>query len=127
LTALSAHKRLPFEWYQFAASMAINEMLLQSVADVVRVFPAWPLDKPVRFHQLRAQGGFLVTASCDNGGVGTVTIESTAGGRLRLLRPWPAIEVVGPDGGARSLTPNEKGIVELDTQVGQLCQFHLRQ
>jgi len=60
--------------------MAINEMLLQSVADVVRGFPAWPLDKPARFHQLRTQGGFLVTASCENGVVATMSIESTAGG-----------------------------------------------
>jgi hypothetical protein len=112
---------------QFAASMAINEMLLQSGSDVVRVFPAWPLDKPARFHRLRTQGGFLVTASCENGAVGTMSIESTAGGHLRLLSPWPAIEVVGPVGGARPVALNAEGIVELDTQVGQLFQFRRRQ
>ena len=111
---------------QFAASLAINELLLQSVADVVRVFPAWPPDKPASFRQLRAQGGFLVSAACENGKVGPVTVESTAGGRLRLLSPWPGIEAVGPDGVARSLTPNEKGVVELDTQAGQTFEFHAR-
>ncbi len=108
---------------QFAASMAINELLLQSVADVVRVFPAWSLDKPARFHQLRARGGFLVSAACDKGNVGPVSVESTADDRLRLLSPWPGIEVVGADGGATSLTLNEKGIIELDTQVGQTFEF----
>lgn len=108
---------------QFAASMAINELLLQSVADVVRVFPAWSLDKPARFQQLRAQGGFLVSAACENGKVGPVSVESTAGGRLRLLSPWQGIEVVGPEGEARSLTPNEKGIVQLNTQPGQTFEF----
>ncbi len=67
---------------QFAASMAINELLLQSVADVVRVFPAWPLDKPARFQQLRAQGGFLVSAACDNGNVGPVSVD--------VDRRWPS-------------------------------------
>ena len=109
---------------QFAASLAINELLLQSVADVVRVFPAWPLDHPARFRRLRAQGGFLVSAACENGKVGPVLIEATAGGRLRLLSPWPSIEVVGPGGETRSLAQSEKGIVELDTQPGQTFEFH---
>jgi len=111
---------------QFAASLAINELLLQSVADVVRVFPAWPLDQPARFRQLRAQGGFLVSAACENGKVGPISVESTAGGRLRLLSPWPGIEAVGPAGEARSLTPDEKGIVQLDTQPGQTFEFRAR-
>ena len=109
---------------QFAASLAINELLLQSVADVVRVFPAWPLDKPAHFRRLRAQGGFLISAACEHGKVGPVWVESTAGGRLRLLSRWPAIEVVFHEGGTRSLTPNGEGIVELDTQSGQRCEFH---
>ena len=108
---------------QFAASMAINELLLQSVADVVRVFPAWPLDKPARFRHLRAQGGFLVSAACGQGRMGPITVQSTAGGRLRLLSPWPETEAVGPDGGTRPLRPNGKGIVELDTQVNQTLEF----
>jgi hypothetical protein len=111
---------------QFAASMAIDELLLQSVADVVRLFPAWPRDKPARFHQLRAQGGFLVSATCERGNVGPVRVESTAGGRLRLFSPWPGIEVVGPDAEATPWTPNEKGIVELDTQAGQTFAFRAR-
>jgi hypothetical protein len=111
---------------QFAASMAINELLLQSVADVVRVFPAWPPDKPVRFHQLRAQGGFLVSAICQKGNVGPVSVESTAGGRLRMLSPWPGIEVVRSDGATEPLTPNEKGIIELPTQAGQKFTFQAR-
>lgn len=111
---------------QFAASMAINELLLQSVGDVVRVFPAWPLERPARFHQLRAQGGFLVSALCENGKVGPVQVESTAGGRLRLLSPWPGVEVAELGGGARPLTLNEKSIVELDMHVGQKLEFRIR-
>lgn len=112
---------------QFAAPMAINEMLLQSVGDVVRLFPAWPLDQPARFHQLRAQGGFLVAAACENGSVGPVQVESTAGGRLRLESPWPEIQIVGTDGSMIPLKPDSKSIVELDTQVGQTLEFHRRE
>jgi hypothetical protein len=111
---------------QFAASMAINEMLLQSVADVVRVFPAWPLDKPADFQQLRAQGGFLVSAACANGEVGPVSVESAAGGCLRLLSPWPAVEVVGSGGEVKPVTPNAKGIIQLDTKAGQTLKFRRR-
>ena len=108
---------------QFAATLAINELLLQSVADVIRVFPAWPLDKPARFRDLRAQGGFLVSAACAHGVVEPMLIQATAGGRLRLLSPWPKIEALGPAGQARLLTANEAGVVELDTQAGQVVEF----
>ncbi len=112
---------------QFAAAMAINELLLQSVADVVRVFPAWPLDKPARFHQLRAQGGFLVSANCENGKVGPLRVASTAGGRLRLESPWPEIELVGAHGTVQTLKLDSDNIVELDTQVGQTVEFRKRE
>ena len=39
---------------------AISEFLVQSVDNVIRVFPCWPKDKEARFTNLRAQGGFLV-------------------------------------------------------------------
>jgi hypothetical protein len=58
--------------------------------------------------------------------VGPVSVESTAGGRLRLLSPWPGIEIVGPDGEAQPLTANEQGIIELDTQAGQTFEFRAR-
>ena len=68
----------------------ITELLLQSVDNVIRVFPAWPADKDAEFAGLRAQGGFLVSARQTGGVVGDVTIESTAGGTVRLVSPWGA-------------------------------------
>jgi hypothetical protein len=73
---------------QFAASMVIGELLLQSVGDIIRVFPAWPRDKDASFANLRAQGGFLVTAGQQAGKVVKLEITSTVGGKLRLLDPW---------------------------------------
>ena len=73
---------------QFAASMAIGELLLQSVGDIIRVFPSWPTDKDASFDNLRAQGGFLVTAEQKAGKIVKLEITSTVGGKLRLLNPW---------------------------------------
>jgi len=61
---------------QFAASMAIGELLMQSVGDIIRVFPAWPKEKDASFTQLRAQGGFLVSAEQKAGKVTKLLAEN---------------------------------------------------
>ncbi len=66
----------------------ISEFLLQSVDNIIRVFPCWPKDKDASFENLRAQGGFLVSAEQKNGKVTKLEIISTVGGKLRLLDPW---------------------------------------
>jgi hypothetical protein len=73
---------------QVAISRLVTELLLQSVGDIIRVFPAWPADKDASFSTLPAQGGFLVTAKQIDGHVVKLEITSTVGGRLRLLDPW---------------------------------------
>jgi alpha-L-fucosidase 2 len=73
---------------QFAAAGAIAELLLQSVGDILRVFPAWPKEQDAKFENLRAQGGFLVSAEQQDGKVTKLQIVSTVGGQLRLLDPW---------------------------------------
>lgn len=100
---------------QFAASMAISELLIQSVGDIIRVFPAWPKDKDASFRDLRTQGGFLVSAEQKAGRITTVEIISTFGGRLRLLSPWPAIQIRRSNGEVHKLKPDLRGVVELDT------------
>jgi len=120
LNRLGAHfNRFGHYTEQFAVSMAVGELLLQSVGDVIRVFPAWPQDRPARFRDLRAQGGFLVSAAVAGGEVGPIEITSTAGGRLRLLAPWPTIAVRrGADARPTPLEPDARGIVALDTRPG---------
>jgi len=109
---------------QFAASCAEAELLLQSVGDIVRVFPAWPADRDARFTNLRAQGGVLVSAEQRNGPVQDVTITSTVGGTLRLLSPWPKIFVRRASGGGPSLLkPGARGVVKLQTQRGERLLF----
>ena len=66
----------------------VNEFLLQSVDNTIRVFPCWPKEKDASFTNLRAQGGFLVTAEQKAGKITKLEITSIAGGKLRLLNPW---------------------------------------
>jgi hypothetical protein len=65
----------------------ISEFLVQSVDNIIRVFPCWPKEKDAKFANLRAQGGFLVTAEQKAGKVVKLEITSTVGGKLRLLDP----------------------------------------
>jgi hypothetical protein len=66
----------------------ISEFLVQSVDHTIRVFPCWPKDKDASFANLRAQGGFLVSAEQKAGKITKLKITSTVGGKLRLLNPW---------------------------------------
>jgi len=83
----------------------VTEFLMQSVGDTVRVFPCWPKEQDAKFTNLRAQGGFLVSAEQKNGEVTKLEITSTVGGTLRLLNPWTG------------------KIVERATQPGQKLAF----
>lgn len=66
----------------------VTEFLMQSVGDIIRIFPCWPKEQDAKFTDLRAQGGFLVSAVQKDGKVTELKITSTVGGNLRLLSPW---------------------------------------
>ncbi len=78
-----------------SAASAIMEMLLQSWGEKIRVFPATPdLWKDASFHKLRAEGGFLVSASRKNGKTEWVKIKSLAGKPCVLYLPeWKTLPV----------------------------------
>jgi len=96
----------------------VTEYLMQSVGDTIRVFPCWPADKDAAFSRLRAQGGFLVSAEQTSGRITQVTVESTVGGRLRLLSPWKGLRVDGKP----AVLPAD-GMLELQTRPGQSVRF----
>lgn len=73
----------------FAFASAIQEMLMQSHTGIIRVFPAIPEGwKEASFDKMRAIGGFLVSASYQNGKVQSITIQSEKGGILKVLNPF---------------------------------------
>ncbi|HOX39318.1 MAG TPA: hypothetical protein PL033_15160 [Candidatus Brocadiia bacterium] len=104
---------------QFGAGMAVTELLVQSVGDVIRVLPALDSGGEARFANLRTQGGFLVSGSGTARSVGPLTIESTAGGPLRLLSPWGEAEIVAADGSVQIAKPDADGIITIQTRAGE--------
>lgn len=72
----------------FAFAQGLHEMLLRSHTNVIEVFPALPSSwKIVSFHQLRAEGGFLISAEKENGVVVSVKVTATVNGKLKLKKP----------------------------------------
>ena len=109
----------------FGVCLPINELLIQSVGDVIRLFPAWPDHIPARFATLRTQGGFLVSAAFSGGQVRELIIECTAGGPLRLQTPWPECEV-NRVGAWTPCSADERGIIRLNTATGDDLSFRPR-
>lgn len=86
-------------------SMMLQEALLQSVSprpgqlEVIDLLPAWPKDWQASF-RLLARGGFLVSASAQDGRVGVIEIRSRLGEPCRLRNPWGKPCRVAEVGGA---------------------------
>ena len=81
----------PFRHFDYETlpviATAVNEMLLQSHENRIRLFPACPADFSGAF-RLAAEGGFIVKARMENGVVLFAEIEATRGGVARLVDPW---------------------------------------
>ncbi len=73
----------------FAFAAGVQEMLLQSRAGYIAVFPAVPESwKDVSFSTFRAEGAFTVSAAMEGGIVRRVRIASAAGGETKLRNPF---------------------------------------
>ena len=96
---------------------AVVEMLMQSVGDEIRVLPALPSAWATgSVRGLRARGGFGVDTTWRDGRLGTATIRSDLGGRLRVRTPGPV--VVRASRRTPVLHRPEPNVVELDTVAG---------
>jgi hypothetical protein len=72
----------------------VNEMLLQSNENKIRVFPAVPQKWPAAF-RLRARGAFMVSSEMlADGTITGVLAESEKGNICRMVNPWPGKQVV---------------------------------
>lgn len=87
---LSGFRYRPFTLEgNFLAMEAVHEMLLQSWAARLRVFPAVPKAwADVSFDGLRAQGGFVVSARRKGGKTTSVAVRATVDQPLRLRDPF---------------------------------------
>ena len=73
----------------FAFASGLQEMLLQSYAGFIEVFPAVPDSwKDISFKTLRTEGAFLVSAKKKNGQVTEIKIFAEKGGTIKLKLPF---------------------------------------
>jgi alpha-L-fucosidase 2 len=97
----------------FAFAAGLQEMLLQSYAGQIEVFPAVPASwKELSFRTLRAEGAFLVSAKREGGQVAEVTITAEKRGTARLKKPFRTW-FIAEQHGARVAQDREQFIIEL--------------
>jgi alpha-L-fucosidase 2 len=101
----------------FAFAAGIQEMLLQSQDNIIKVFPAIPASwKDVSFTNLRAQGAFLVSAIKKDGILKEITIFSEKGGRLILQNPFGKQRIKKE--GATLIKLRKANLLETETKPG---------
>jgi len=103
----------------FAAAAGLQEMLLQSYGDTIRLFPAVPNDwKDISFKTLRAEGAFLVSAERRDGQTQTVTIISEKGGTCHIENPFGKNDYE-LQGVARTAFSESENLFTIPTSAGQ--------
>ena len=107
LNTLYSENGMPTFESPIASARTVLDLLIQSWGGKIRVFPACPTTwKDAVFHNLRAEGGFLVSAGRKDGKTNWVRIKSLAGepcrvlidGKLRELKLARGDEIVIGDG-----------------------------
>ena len=104
----------------------IHDMLLQSWGGKIRVFPASPKRWPdVAFHQLRAQGAFLVSAKRESGVTQFVTVKSLAGAPCLVQTdiPDPKIYIDQKLATSEQVRKDDTGFYEVQLSEGQTVIF----
>jgi hypothetical protein len=102
------------------AACAVQEMLLQSWGGRIRVFPAVPEAwAEACFHDLRAEGAFLVSASRRDGKTRWIRLKSLKGEPCLLETDLEEPEIRGLGGTRIEPVDGEKGLYRLDLKEGQ--------
>jgi hypothetical protein len=107
------------------ASYALHEALCQSNPPaagedaVIRVFPAWPADWNAQY-RLLCRGGFMVSASFQDGETEFVEIESPLGGECRIRNPWGADESVVVWKNGEEWQTMDGSLLTMETKTGDI-------
>lgn len=101
-----------------SAATAVTEMLLQNRNGILRIFPAVPESwRECSFRELRAEGGFVVSASRESGKLRWVRIRNESGERCRILLPeWDT--VCRTDGPGCRIVPEGDGCYAVSIPKG---------
>ncbi len=107
-------------WFEnFALPVVVNECLIQSYNGTIRLFPNWNMNTDASFHNLRAAGAFLVSASLENKEVTKIEILSEAGSDLTLVLPWNNCTMTSSQG-TKSIHSNK---INMPTKKGETITF----
>jgi len=108
-----------------AVPSCINEMLLQSYEGMIRVFPAWPVNRDASFENLRAYGAFLVSAEQMGGDVTNIKILSEKGRICTFKNPWPGKTLVISESGKPISSSVNKDEYTFQTEAGKTYELSL--
>lgn len=99
--------------------LVMNESLLQSYDDKIRVFPAIPSDASMvtRF-TLLAQGGHLVSAEREGGVIKYVGIKSQNGEKATVINPWGTTEARVLEADGSVVMTSSAAEISFDTVAG---------
>ena len=93
---------------------SLQDMLLQSWGGKINIFPAVPATwNDAVFHDLRAEGAFLVSANRKNGNTEWVRVKSLAGEPCRVQAVFASTPKLCINGETAPLQPAANGIFEL--------------
>lgn len=100
-----------------AGAEAIHDMLLQSWGGTIRIFPAVPDEwREAAFHDLRAEGAFLVSAVRSEGRTRFIRVKSLAGEPCIVRTGWTGVVRWRKAG-----TAVPEATVDLGTQQGEIA------
>ncbi len=103
-----------------ACAQTIHDLLLQSWGQTIRVFPAVPQRWPdVTFHNMRAAGAFLVSATRRDGKTIFVRIKSLAGEVCRVTTDIPSPVITTSRGDSLPVHHGTDGILEIHLGQGE--------
>ncbi|MFJ1709796.1 glycosyl hydrolase family 95 catalytic domain-containing protein [Kitasatospora sp. NPDC088346] len=100
----------------------LNEMLLQSFQQDVKVFANWPANSSAKFGDLLAYNNFLISSSISNNSVEYVRAVSQSGRTLTLTNPWPGQSVQVYRNGANAGTVSGTTLT-LTTSTNETLHF----
>ena len=102
------------------AARSLEDMLIQSWGDCIRIFPAVPVEwKELAFNNLRTEGAFQVSASRKEGTTQWVNIKSLAGEPCRI-RPSIQGEIsIVKNGHTVQKNVNKNEIIEIELKKGE--------
>ncbi|MGM9695124.1 MAG: glycosyl hydrolase family 95 catalytic domain-containing protein [Alloprevotella sp.] len=99
----------------------LNSMMLQSVEDVLHLFPCWDAT-PASFHKLRTKGAFLVSAAFDGKEVTELSLTSERGNLCTVKSPWEGRNVLVRCGKKNVTARLQNNLIQFETKRGQTYQ-----